>query len=103
MLEGKCKADFENWFEIREEIDVENFAFGIGFYKFDMAFQFGVYVDWLDSVGVDIDEIFKGELYFFDNHYQNGENHRRLAQTAAIKQANEIYNQRFKDDKFLAC
>ena len=118
MLEGKAKADFEKWFYLLNERYFNSVDM---FYKTTDSMQYGVYVDWFDSVGIDLEDQIERSLtgkkmyyacriseYKRDSHLGNllgcGRSKQRPeARTAAIKKANEIYNERFKDDKFLAC
>lgn len=62
-LTGKCKTDFDKWrLEIhkKEWVDKpkskEGFEFYgySAFYELPLSCQFGVYVDFFDSVGIDI-------------------------------------------------
>jgi hypothetical protein len=92
-LTGKCKEDFEKWYFDNDKnvyIDLKSF------YSLDESMQYGVYVDFFDSVGIDID-IFKTpegkylsavEMEGNDNIH----NTRQEARTAAIEKANELYN-----------
>ena len=112
-LTGKCKEDFERWYILiclkhsltyyetadhYRKIDLKRY------YSFNPSMQYGVYVDFFDSVGVIIGEnstfgyagrqIFR--LYVGINRHQSKVNPhpstRQEARTEAIKKANEIYN-----------
>ena len=97
-LTGKCKKDFEKWYN-----EVQKYNIG-WFYRLQPEYQYGVYVDYFDSVGfiMEIQPICEVKMsglktmgYRF---YVNGEvkgnvilNTRPEARTAAIEKANEIY------------
>ena len=94
-LTGKCKEDFEKWFR---RINIKNNWLLNSFYKLLQSMQYGVYVDFFDSVGIDIVDnidscandfryLSKVDFKFIDAH-----NTRPEARTAAIEKANEIYN-----------
>lgn len=108
-LTGKCKEDFEKWYEQSEYRKYFQLTGVMSdtpfvFYKVPTSMQFGVYVDFFDSVGIwcDIQPAYNeigvesfifnivngGEIYNDDENYQRHE-----AQTKAIEKANEIYNQ----------
>lgn len=113
-LTGKAKEDFEKWylldynkkpFNMRTKCELTDptkadkaFAMNI-FYKAIMpSMQYGVYVDWFDSVGIEI-EIAKIQAlnfwYFMINDSaDNPKQHesRPEARTAAIEKGFEIYN-----------
>ncbi|MBD0822630.1 hypothetical protein [Aestuariibaculum marinum] len=101
-LTGKCKKDFEKWYN-------EEYFFGVelAFIEIDsltkLSMQFGVYVDFFDSVGINI------TLYQLDfqtwfgysiSHFEKLIKHERgiwrrnQARTESIIKANEIYNSR---------
>ena len=77
-LTGKCKQDFENWYNEEQTYDLGNIY--NGFYSRDLNMQYGVYVDWFDSVGI----------YVTDK--LDGYNLRNEARKQYVEQANEIYN-----------
>jgi hypothetical protein len=115
-LTGKCKEDFEKWFT-KDIEDFENYDQHLlnEFYKQIYSMQYGVYVDFFDSVNVYVTEIphwCKGIKSFrIGFHILKGcvinslfvrpdntvydfieFNSRPEARTAAIEKANEIYN-----------
>lgn len=112
MLTGQAKIDFEKWlgnqkwFNIYMELEFENTYLNEElFYKYlPFSMQYGVYVDWFDSVGIHILEgyypfLFGGHTYAFSireksKKYSIDEsfNSRYESRTEAIKNANEIYN-----------
>ena len=107
ILTDKCKKDFERWYRDND------FEFCIGypnglddtdmcedFYDLPLSYQYGVYVDFFDSVGIDLDVfllrnrfcimvINKGDEVCSElSKYRT----RHEARGEAIKKANEIYN-----------
>ena len=98
-LTGKCKEDFEKWYSI--EFEKRNLPYSQGFDISDNSIKYGVYVDFFDSVGVNIWDYStdKNKWYFsilsnfrFLNNNKNHFDTRNEARTEAIKKANEIYN-----------
>ena len=110
-LTGKCKEDFEKWLyksnvltlNILHSQNIDVFEKEKYFYKLSDSMQYGVYVDFFDSV-----ELFPNVIYSYnvsmqgcnwfsvrvDNKYVvNGLKTRQEARTQAITKANEIYNQ----------
>ena len=94
-LTGKCKEDFEK-FRISKKDSYLKHCF---FDELEPSMQYGVYVDFFDSVGVNISESlvftlerhgysFSIELYSDYEIYKT----RPEARTSAIQKANEIYN-----------
>ena len=105
-LTGKCKEDFEEWYDKQHlELPLKNVPYEtIGFESICESMQYGVYVDFFDSVNIDISVKLSG--YFkFDYSIKDKESHSLLfteydwsnsrleARTKAINKANEIYNQ----------
>jgi len=107
ILTDKCKKDFERWYRDND------FEFCIGypnglddtdmcedFYDLPLSYQYGVYVDFFDSVGIDVNikkfrqtgrwfhTVFNPEM----ESYQGIADTRHEARAEAIKKANEIYN-----------
>ena len=96
-LTGKAKKDFEKWLNITP-LQGESTRYNLPFfYNLSLSLQYGVYVDWFDSVGIEITT---------KKNYKNGHWVMRIqglrymkhtktryeARTEAIKKANEIYN-----------
>ncbi len=116
-LTGKCKTDFEKWFllsDFRESFS-ENANLELGevitkaFYSFPHPMQYGVFVDFFDSVGtfISIDPFLKDddvlEFYwvFVNDHFARTDSceeykTRHEAREQAINKANEIYNRNNK-------
>ena len=122
-LTGKCREDFEKWFMSSDVFNlnflhlqnIQVFDRTKHFYKYPNSMQYGVYVDFFDSVDINITEIphwEKGIKYFrIGLHILKGgfidslfirpkENRfkfveftsRPQARNAAIEKANEIHN-----------
>ncbi len=104
MLDGKAKLDFEKFY-INLDIpttDVWENMLLDEFYSMPFSMRFGIYVDWADSVGYEIeifyDEIITDKLHKYWNVDINKEwkeascETRSEARNAAIKKLNEIYN-----------
>jgi len=117
-LTGKCKEEFEKWYIIHYEdqyedcgntpeeqrgyVELKGFPDGVlwcnGFYDLPPSMQYGVYVDFFDSVGIYICIYFGDvggyEVHIYAKGYKNiGTYERRQeARTKAIEKANEIYN-----------
>ena len=92
MLKGKCKKDFERWYENLED-----------FYHLDIMplnMVYGIYVDFFDSVGIRIyteenNLNFNVAFSLYDGDIVKGIfefKTRQEARTKAIEKANEIYN-----------
>ena len=100
MLTGKCKEDFEKWF--LKQWDIKKLEY---FYFLTSSMQYGVLVDFFDSVGIRIviDMDFENKVYdkfvlyieykkhCFCNYGMNFKT-RPKARNEAIKKADEIYN-----------
>jgi len=99
-LTGKCKEDFEKWRISKKDSYLKHCFFE----ELMPSMQFGVYVDFFDSVGIRIliDMDFENEVYdkfalyieykknSFCNYGMNFKT-RPEARTEAVKRANEIY------------
>lgn len=100
-LTGKAKEDFEKWLKDKRHfvISVEEDFQAIWFNCSD-SMKYGVYVDWFDSVAIEIyirfyrENDFKFEIYkrFVRMSDKSPYNTRPEARTAAIEKANKIYN-----------
>ena len=101
-LTGKCKEEFEKWFT-KDIEDFENYDQHLlnKFYKQIYSMQYGVYVDYFDSVCFFIQietRIFDKEhpCYIYSKTVYNRVgcfNTRPEARTAAIEKANELRNE----------
>ena len=101
MLTGKCKKDFEKW--LYNNIiycnvdDVYNWFLGV-----PQSMQYGVYIDFFDSLGIEISISFYSEIldvksyyqFDIDEYFSKEYKTRSEAREEAIKKANEIYNKR---------
>ena len=107
-LTGQAEKDFEKWYLLSflKKIDAyltTKYASKdlILFYGCNYSMQYGVYVDWFDSVGVSIED-FGVVMYSFNikcgfkpkDRYINNPTFqtRTEARTKAIEKATEIYN-----------
>ena len=106
-LTGKCKEDFEKWFYINDGIKQSMAQFSdltlYAFLQLPQSMQYGVYVDFFDSVDIYItdaylDNLFKNR-YYYEVAALDGETIiearsevRIEVRIEAIKQANKIYN-----------
>ena len=109
-LTGKCKIEFEKWFneQVKDSVyDVKVLSLFGGLYD---SMKHGVFVDFFDSVGVNISVecVFDRMLGYTRGYqiqvYQEGNqpitvfkdgdcfDNRKETQTKAIEKANEIYN-----------
>lgn len=109
-MKGQAKKDFEKW--LKEPI-LEHGRFGQlvtnTFDTMPFSMQYGIIVDWFDSVGIEIliskDYDYENNIdinaYIFhiDNHESNDFKSyptRTQARQKAIEKANEIYNNKNK-------
>lgn len=105
ILKGKCKEDFEKWYNDTHFNNKENKFDYLpitikGFYRGHLSMQYGVYVDWFDSVGYNINigygivsKEYDFELVTYRIEFVSDMlNTRQEARTKAIEKANEIYN-----------
>ena len=108
-LTGKCLKDFEKWFEPapkNKEDHWENALHGSMIAEFNtlkLSMQFGVYVDFFDSVEIwitnnvfsiedDIVTEFIGQVETIQKIWNTVKPTRIEARIEAIKKANELYN-----------
>jgi hypothetical protein len=114
MLTGKCKEDFEKWLvcgdgrchfqKYYSDIEGNDNPYQ-WFTELTLSMQYGVYVDFFDSVGFYLTvrtffekyewkvERIDSTLRKLEQHSENVES-RNEARQKAIEKANEIYNQR---------
>ena len=98
MLTGQAEIDFEKWHKRTHNHEVEYFKLYID------SMQYGVLVDWFDSVGIYVDvrhnEVSRKFYYTIstkpmrDDIWCKPELPRPEARTQAIIKANEIYNEK---------
>ena len=117
-LTGKCKVDFEKWYvdyknwieyTVNEDGETDIYKIDIKeFYEHKDSMQYGVYVDFFDSIGimielqVHVNPTMQGGSFkcirpaiLSDGRFHNvGASFRKRdrARTAAIEKANEIYD-----------
>jgi len=104
ILTGKCKVDFESWFfkgthlelsdlELKNTSEADKMDI---FYELSESMQYGVYVDFFDSVGIRIEltKCIGGWAIYIngDSDFNLYIKNRKESRTAAIKKVNEIYN-----------
>jgi hypothetical protein len=102
LLTGKAKEDFEKWLHKENQIKFDNFytVYNIEFFKeLPFSMQYGVIVDWFDSVGIEIHikPIAVGYEFILKYEKKNVdwwvfEKTRNEARIKAIEKACEIYN-----------
>jgi hypothetical protein len=83
---------FEEWFETweKEWMQLALFDNDISFEDWPFQLQWGVYLEFFDSVGIDIDSLYLDTQLFFE---ENSPDWNRLeAQQEAVKKAFEILN-----------
>jgi len=98
QLTGRCKEEFEKWLD--DNYNAYEFYNCMGWFEHIPSMQYGVYVDFFDSVGYEL-EIFKTDELDFNVFVSVGKaigesgflvSTRQEARTKAIEKANEIYN-----------
>ena len=106
-LTGKCKEEFEKWFEppLKDELDPWEIALHgtmvAGFYTHRTSMQWGVLVDYFDSVGIII-EAYKYSLnlgygcMINNNSPKKGFTTMDESRIAAIEKAGELRNEVLK-------
>lgn len=111
-LTGKCKEAFEEWLinnKINQEVlEVDSSDYYASydvydlFYNIPQSMQYGVYVDFFDSVGIEL-IIWKEGIYFdvelfcgMKNEWIQSCGTRQEARTEAVKKANELLNNKLK-------
>lgn len=105
MLTGKCKEDFDDYwlnYEIQNKT-LDDIAINV-FNKLPLSMQYGVYVDFFDSVGLTISETYftlNNSFSCFIGREKRGFNafSRQEARIKAIEKAVEIYNLNFVNKK----
>ena len=101
-LTGKCKEEFDKWFvewysDDFYYLDIQN-ARGVNWLYLSDSMQYGVLVDYFDSVGVKIESViaWRGDFFYSIDGYNMVSEYyktRPEARTKAIEKANEIRNQ----------
>jgi hypothetical protein len=99
-LTGKCKEDFEKWFKdkyLKLDSSFCNRFFNKRIFT-PNAMRYGVYVDFFDSVDINLTVSYDSMISAFNwwvesaNNYSGKKRSRPEARTAAIQKANELYN-----------
>ena len=99
-LTGRCKEGFEKWY-LKGVNNEENYHRHVitSFYSKSESMQYGVYVDFFDSVGIDlvddIDSCANDFRYLSKVDFKciDAHNTRPKARAAAIEKANELHNE----------
>lgn len=108
ILTGKCKEDFEKWLYGEKVTTLANKDFiskkvytTTHFYNLPLSMQYGCYVEFFDSIGIDItiekDFVHTGAEVYYWNVIQSEDMNcfemtRQEARTKAIEKATETYN-----------
>ena len=105
-MKGKAKEDFEKWYNNKPIFEIESLHY---FYKYSDSLQWGVIVNFFDSVGLNIEILVspiahtQSSRRFDYTIFKNNEEidwstfdfeTRQEARTKAIEKATEIYNER---------
>ncbi len=94
-LIGKAKEAFEKW-HVKDVKKTDKGIFErirlMSFYRLEPSMQYGVYVNFFDSVDIDTDEIYQGEEYHIRVLDHREDNVREEAQAATIEVAGNILN-----------
>lgn len=99
LLTEKCKSDFEKWYTKDITVCLKNREYKY-LLKSRFSMQYGVLVDFFDSVGIysEIQYFNESKIYFESSVMYNGWNHagdlstRSEARKQVIIKANELYN-----------
>jgi len=109
MIQGQARKDFEKWVfknvkhyttkKPKFGVNTMEFEFNSEFYILPFSMQYGVIVDWFDSVGIYINKLCPDSFeiqYGWDiiEDYSEVDRTRPKARQKAIEQANTIYNDR---------
>jgi hypothetical protein len=103
MINGKSKVDFNNWLIANREVqdiknkdkDMHHWLTFKGFKNLPLSMQFGVYIDFFQSVGVYIfitETVRSGEWLGEVNSIHISSETRSEVRIIAIQTANESYN-----------
>lgn len=100
-LKGKAKEDFEKWLKYNIiYCNVPDVVYW--FYEVPSSMQWGVIIDWADSVGyiIELEELTQGKWYYiitYENYTKYEESNtlktRHEAREKAIEKLNNIYNE----------
>ncbi len=105
LLTGKCKEDFQKWFLLNNGYISLSDRYYLEFLEMPISFQYGVLVDFFDSVGIYVeitnrvigwnDNIIEFMPTFLQKNRITRGNHNKTrpeARKQAIIKANELYN-----------
>lgn len=111
LLTGKCREAFEEWYKNKFKLPPNKASVGglPVFYDIDFSLQWGVYLEFFDSIGIYINVFYvfgynednfnyeislkSDELYSVNQDDDHNIYTREEAQTKAIKKANSIFNE----------
>ena len=99
-LTEKAKEDFEKWYNHKDKENSSLPSMIEWFYVYPDSMQYGVIVDWFDSVEIYIEVLSMDlgkEFYWIindDEMTDGNEDTRPEARTQTIIKANEIYNEK---------
>ena len=109
LLTGKCKEDFEKWFYANEvHLDICELEFNYQkstvldvFQSLPLSMQYGVLVDFFDSVGISIEiqymyNYYEALIFYNEWHHVEESINRIESRIEAIKKANQLYNEQHK-------
>ena len=109
-LNGKCEIEFNEWYVTNDEWDdmtlytnIDGYNPIVGFEDIHPSMKYGVYVDFFDSVGIQVSnrpyfDTFEWKVDMIDHEKKkvdmnsDAELTRTEARTQAITKANELYN-----------
>lgn len=94
-LTGKAKEQFEKWYDEKSQPITLR-----AFWLMSKSMQWGVYQDWADSLGYEINVLRLSENFYDWSVWVNGEakihsaKNRQEARNAAIEKLNELINEK---------
>lgn len=105
ILTGKSGESFRKYFSEHYEYDNASYrdlrpgmSVMEGFFRMPLSMQFGVYVDWLDSEGIELMITFNDQMQFTysingkPSSLKEGFSTRSAARRAALERANAFFN-----------
>ena len=98
-LTKHAKEEFEKWYQSKEQDHYYEFL--DEFNRLSNSMKFGVFLDWFDSVGVEIYFQCDETLIIFENHEPCDIPFRQFdtrneAQTKAIELSSDLFNKRYE-------
>jgi len=83
LLTGVCKEDFKRWRIAKKDSYLKHCFFE----ELTPSMQWGVYVDFFESTGIDVDKIMMHHYKLMGGYSLKGN-----CRESALEKANEIYN-----------